>query len=124
MKMLRWTAGITCADRIRNEKIRERFGIAPIADKLRGTRLRWFGHVLRANEDTICKVGLDFEVLGKRPKGWPKRRRLYILHAGLKQVGVHPYQAQDRAKWRQISGKRTPLPNGTNAKEEEAWKSG
>ncbi|KIH60668.1 hypothetical protein ANCDUO_09070 [Ancylostoma duodenale] len=41
MKMLRWMAGITRVDRIRNEKIRERFGIATIADKLRETRLRW-----------------------------------------------------------------------------------
>ncbi|EYB85538.1 hypothetical protein Y032_0296g1688 [Ancylostoma ceylanicum] len=38
--MLRWTAGVTRADRIRIEKMRERFGIAPIADKLRETRLR------------------------------------------------------------------------------------
>ncbi|EYB97212.1 hypothetical protein Y032_0142g2302 [Ancylostoma ceylanicum] len=41
----------------------------PIADKLRETRLGWYGHVLRANEDTNCKVGLDLEVPGKRPKG-------------------------------------------------------
>ncbi|KIH52583.1 hypothetical protein ANCDUO_17314 [Ancylostoma duodenale] len=44
MKMLRWMAGITRVDRIRNEKIRERFGIATIADKLRETQLRWYGH--------------------------------------------------------------------------------
>ncbi|EPB74950.1 hypothetical protein ANCCEY_05967 [Ancylostoma ceylanicum] len=63
-KMLRWTAGFTRAERIRNEKIRERFGIAPIAVKLRETRLRCYDHVLRANEDTICKakiVRYDFE---------------------------------------------------------------
>ncbi|EYC36135.1 hypothetical protein Y032_0930g3094 [Ancylostoma ceylanicum] len=65
-KILRWTAGVTRADRIRNENIRERFGIAPIADKLRETRLRWYGHVLRANEDTVCKVGLDLQV----PETW------------------------------------------------------
>ncbi|EYB91787.1 hypothetical protein Y032_0202g1790 [Ancylostoma ceylanicum] len=98
-KMLRWTAGVTRADRIRNKKIRERFGIAPIADKLRETRLRWYGHVLRANKDTICKVGLNLEVPGKRPKGRPKQRWLDTLHADLKHVGVHPDQARDRVKW-------------------------
>ncbi|EYC35823.1 hypothetical protein Y032_0974g3262 [Ancylostoma ceylanicum] len=41
---------------IGNEKIRERFGITPIADKLRKTRIRWYGHVLRANEDNIGEV--------------------------------------------------------------------
>ncbi|EYC36474.1 hypothetical protein Y032_0893g2905 [Ancylostoma ceylanicum] len=100
-KMLRWTAGFTRAERIRNEKIRERFGIAPIAVKLRETRLRCYDHVLRANEDTICKVGLDLKVRRKRPRGRPKQRWLDTLHADLKLAGVHPDQAQDRAKWRQ-----------------------
>ncbi|KIH65502.1 hypothetical protein ANCDUO_04176 [Ancylostoma duodenale] len=64
---------ITHVDRITSEKIRERFGIATIADKLRGTCLSLYGHVLRANKDTICKVGLDPEVPGKGPKGRPKQ---------------------------------------------------
>ncbi|EYB92136.1 hypothetical protein Y032_0197g1559 [Ancylostoma ceylanicum] len=102
--MLRWTAGIKRGDRTTNEKIQERFGIAPIANKLRETRLTWYGHVLRANEDTkdtICKVGLDLEVKGKRLKGRPKQRWLDTLHADLEHVDVHPDQAPHRAKWRQ-----------------------
>ncbi|EYC37026.1 hypothetical protein Y032_0834g2591 [Ancylostoma ceylanicum] len=93
---------------LRNEKIRERFGIAPIADKLRWTRLRWYVHVLRANEYTICKVGLNLEVPGKRPKGRPKQRWLDTLHVDLKHVGVHPDQAHDRVKWRQKIRKADP----------------
>ncbi|VDP09770.1 unnamed protein product [Heligmosomoides polygyrus] len=30
-----------------NDAIRQTFGVAPIADKLRKARLRWYGHVLR-----------------------------------------------------------------------------
>ncbi|VDP00210.1 unnamed protein product [Heligmosomoides polygyrus] len=41
-KMLRWTAGVTRLDRIRNEAIRKKFGVAPIADKMRGARMRWY----------------------------------------------------------------------------------
>ncbi|VDO89687.1 unnamed protein product [Heligmosomoides polygyrus] len=41
-KMLRWTAGVTRMDRIRNEAIRQKFGVAPIADKMREARLRWY----------------------------------------------------------------------------------
>ncbi|VDO60178.1 unnamed protein product [Heligmosomoides polygyrus] len=40
-KMLHWTAGVTRMDRIRNDVIRQKFGIAPIADKMREARLRW-----------------------------------------------------------------------------------
>ncbi|VDO85943.1 unnamed protein product [Heligmosomoides polygyrus] len=49
-KMLRWTAGVTRMDRFRNDVIRQKFGVAPIADKMREARLRWYGHVLRGKE--------------------------------------------------------------------------
>ncbi|EYC06535.1 hypothetical protein Y032_0075g946 [Ancylostoma ceylanicum] len=54
-KMLRWTADVTRADRIRNEKIRERFGVASIVDKLRETRFIWYGHVLRPTKTPYAK---------------------------------------------------------------------
>ncbi|KIH69429.1 hypothetical protein ANCDUO_00229 [Ancylostoma duodenale] len=65
MKMLRWMAGITGAGYTRNEKISGKSGIAPIANKLRETRFRWYGHVLRGDEDTVYKVSLDLEIPGK-----------------------------------------------------------
>ncbi|VDO67474.1 unnamed protein product, partial [Heligmosomoides polygyrus] len=43
-KMLRCTAGVTRMDRIRNDAIRQKFGVAPITDKMREARLRWYGH--------------------------------------------------------------------------------
>ncbi|VDP07654.1 unnamed protein product [Heligmosomoides polygyrus] len=61
-------------DRIRNEAIRQKFGVAPIADKVREARLRWYGHVLRGREDSVRKIALNFEVIGKRPRGRPKQR--------------------------------------------------
>ena len=47
MRMLRWMCGHTKMDKIRNESIREKVRVASIEDKLRETRLRWYGHVLR-----------------------------------------------------------------------------
>ncbi|VDP10101.1 unnamed protein product [Heligmosomoides polygyrus] len=55
-KMLRWMAGVTRLDRIRNEAIRQKFGVAPIDDKMREARLRWYGHVLRGKEDSVQMV--------------------------------------------------------------------
>lgn len=43
--MLRWTCGHTRSDKIRNEVIREKVGVASMADKM-DARLRWFGHVI------------------------------------------------------------------------------
>ncbi|VDP15935.1 unnamed protein product [Heligmosomoides polygyrus] len=94
-------------DRIRNGAIRQKFGVAPIADKMREARLRWYGHVLRGKEDSVRKIGLNSEVIGKRPKGRPKQRLADTLHMDLKVAGVHqllssPYGdlALDRERWR------------------------
>ena len=43
MRMLRWMCGHTRKDKIRNEDIRGKIGVADIEDKMRGNRLRWFG---------------------------------------------------------------------------------
>ncbi|VDP24774.1 unnamed protein product [Heligmosomoides polygyrus] len=54
--MLRWTAGVTLMDRFRNDVIRQKFDVAPIADKMREARLRWHSHVLRGKEGSIAGV--------------------------------------------------------------------
>ncbi|KAE9547530.1 hypothetical protein FO519_009257, partial [Halicephalobus sp. NKZ332] len=39
-KLLRWTSGFTRKDHIRNKDIRQRYGVAPITEKLQESRLR------------------------------------------------------------------------------------
>jgi hypothetical protein len=45
MCMLRWIYGHTRRDRVRNDDIHERLGVAPVEEKLVQHRLRWFGHM-------------------------------------------------------------------------------
>jgi hypothetical protein len=45
MWMLRWICGHTRKDRIRNDDIRDKLGVAPIQEKLVQHRLRWFDHI-------------------------------------------------------------------------------
>ncbi|KAG5601412.1 hypothetical protein H5410_032782 [Solanum commersonii] len=54
MRMLRWMCGHTRSDKIRNEVIREKVGVASMVDKLREARLRWFGHVKRPDAQSKC----------------------------------------------------------------------
>ena len=59
--------GYTRLDRIRNGVIRERVGVAPLEDKLRETRLRWFGHVKRRSVDAPVRRRevIDLRIIGK-----------------------------------------------------------
>ena len=47
MHMLRLMCGHTRKDRVRNDDIRDRVGVAPIEEKLVQHRVRWFGHIQR-----------------------------------------------------------------------------
>ena len=73
-RMLRRTVGVTRLDRLRNKEIRSRFGVAPITDKLHEAKLRWYGHVLRADDNSIAKRAFNLEVKGRRPRGRPRLR--------------------------------------------------
>jgi hypothetical protein len=58
MRMLRWICGHTRRDRVRNDDIRERVGVAPFEEKLMQLRLRWFGHIQRRPEEAPVHIGI------------------------------------------------------------------
>ena len=72
MRMLRWICGHTRRDRVRNDDIRDRLGVAPIEEKLVQHRLRWFGHVQQRPLEAPVRSGIlsqDSNV--KRGRGRP-----------------------------------------------------
>jgi hypothetical protein len=55
MHMLRWIYGNTRKDRVQNNDIRERLGVAPVEEKLMQHRFEWFGHIQRRSaEAPVC----------------------------------------------------------------------
>ena len=69
LKMVRWALGFTRKNSIKNEYVRGTAKIAKLGDKLRGTRLRWFGHVKRREEGYVGKRMIDLAIPGKREEG-------------------------------------------------------
>jgi hypothetical protein len=76
MRMLRWICGHTRRDRVRNDGIRERLGVAPVEEKLVQHRLRWFGHMQRRPVEAPIRNGVI------RRTGNNKRQRTTKLDMG------------------------------------------
>ena len=73
MRMLRWIYSHTRRDRVRNDDIRDRLGVALIEEKLVQHRLRWFGYVQRRPpEAPVRNRILSQNSNMKRSKGRPK----------------------------------------------------
>ena len=51
IRMIRWMYGYMRIDRIMNGVIRDVVKVALIQDKMRETRLKWFGHMKRISVD-------------------------------------------------------------------------
>ena len=73
MRMVRWMYGVKLKDRFTSKELRERLGMDDIALVLLQNRLRWYGHVLRKEDDDWVKKCMEYEVEGPRPRGRPKR---------------------------------------------------
>jgi len=85
----------TRLDRIRNEVIREKVGVAFIQDKMRETRLRWFD-VNRRSVSTLVRrcemINLSKCKRGRgQPKSWNK-----VIKYNLKRIGLTKDMVQDR----------------------------
>ncbi|PKU62150.1 ataxia telangiectasia mutated family protein [Dendrobium catenatum] len=67
-------SGFTLKDKIRNEHIHEKVGVAPIEDKIRERRLRWFGHIKRRpSDDPVRKVEILDLTYVKKGRGRHKK---------------------------------------------------
>ena len=98
MRMLRWFCGHTRRDRVRNEVIRDRVGVAPIEEKLTQHRLRWFGHVQRRPPEAPVRNGVLERVDNvKRGRCRPKLTWDESVKRDLKDWNISKEIASDRS---------------------------
>ena len=66
-------------DRVSNKELRERLGIVDIMSVPQQNRLRWYQHVLRKEDNDWVKNCMEYEVVGSRTRGRPKRTWLEVV---------------------------------------------
>ncbi|KAL5184476.1 LINE-1 retrotransposable element ORF2 protein [Glycine soja] len=103
MRMLRWMCGKTRQDKIRNEAIRERVGVAPIVEKMVENRLRWFGHVERRPVDSVMRRVDQMERRQTiRDRGRPKKIIREVIKKDLELNDLDRSIVLDRTLWRKL----------------------
>ena len=93
--------GLTRGERVRNEIIWEKVGVASVEDKMREGRLRLFGHVKMRGTDApirICeRLALDGfrKVRGRLKKYWRE-----VIRHDMEQLQLIEDKTPDRKMWR------------------------
>ena len=62
--------------------------------------VRWYGHVLRRDDDSVLTAALDLEVSSKRNRRRPKKTWKKQLKEETEKIGLKKEDALNRAKWK------------------------
>ena len=109
MRMLRWMSGVTREDRIRNEYIRGSTKVIEVSKKVQEGRLRWYGHLLRREDDHVGRRTMEMEVQGRRRRGRPRKRWRDCVGNDMRAKGVNEEDALDRNRWRRLIQNGDPI---------------
>jgi len=98
MRMVRWMCGVKLKDRFPSEELRECLGIDDTALVLQQNRLRWYGGVLRKEDDWVKKC-TECEVNCPRPIGRPKRTWRVVVEKDCQARKLNKENAMDHSEW-------------------------
>ena len=88
-------------DRVRNDDIRDRLGVAPIEEKLVQHRLRWFGHVQRRPLEAPVHCGVLSQANNmRRGRGRPKLIWRETIKRDLKAWDISRDLCLNRSAWK------------------------
>jgi hypothetical protein len=99
--MLRWIYGNIRRDRVRNDDIRERLGVALVEEKLVQHHLRWFDHIQQRPAEAPVRNGVirrtDNE---KKNRAHPNLTWEESVKRDLKDWCITKELALDRREWK------------------------
>ena len=80
----------------------ELMGLKKTLDRMaKANEVRWYGHVIRREDDNILKKALMMEVNGQRKRGRPKMTSKKQVEESVKRVGLKIEEVADRTRWRE-----------------------
>ncbi|XP_063603124.1 uncharacterized protein LOC134779070 [Penaeus indicus] len=108
MRMLRHILQVSLKDIIRNEVIRSRCGIKNKVEKVQEARLRWFGHVLRRQDEEPCRMAWTLSVEGDRGRGRAHQSWSDDIKEDLEEKEIAKRDVVDRFRWRSATKAADP----------------
>ena len=89
-------------DRKTAEEQMDMLGLRETIDRLAtANSVRWYGHVLKRDDDSVLRVALDLEVSEKKKRGRPKKTwNKQVVEEENEKIGLKKGNALNRAKWR------------------------
>ena len=100
MSMIRWMCGVKLNETKKSEELRELLGLEPVSLMIKKSRLRWFGHVERKDDNDWVKYCIMWKVEGIRQRGRPKKTWWDCVKNDMESLGLSQKDAQSRNKLR------------------------
>ena len=101
--MIRAMCCVKLLDGRNSEELMDMLGIKEPLDRIaKASSIRWYGHVLRKEDENVIVKALKFEVSGSRGRGRPKQTLKKQVENEMKKNGLGKEDACDRTKWRGI----------------------
>ena len=73
-----------------------------IMSVIQQNKFLWYGHVLPMDSKDWTKKCMEYEVVGSRPRGRPKRTWLEVVQRDCQVHGVSRDDAMIRGRWRKM----------------------
>ena len=108
MRMVRWIAGISLLERRESQDIRRMCGICNVKEKAREARLRYYGHVMRREEEEPVKRAKNMPVMGRRSVGRQRIRWMDVVKRDMDEMGLGEEDAENRNGWRRLTRAADP----------------
>ena len=100
--MVRSMCGVKLLDRKNAEELMKMLSLKETLDRMeKANGVRWYGHVIRREDDNTLKKAMLMEVNGQRKRGRPKMTWKRQVEESVKKVGLKIEDAADRTGWRE-----------------------